>query len=150
MQLSAILGHASVSGLDKSELDLDDPKRVLDLRPDSGFERLKLIRDAVLGRVSECGECASLPRSHGNMPSRLGLGSPLGPTEASIREGGVFFSGEKFFNRRKVVHIGARRLKSVHKPRLCTHSNMRLHSKVPVVALFGLVHLRVSRAGGLG
>ena len=49
MQLSAILGHASVSGLDKSELDLDDPKRVLDLRPDSGFERLKLIRDAVLG-----------------------------------------------------------------------------------------------------
>jgi hypothetical protein len=75
MQLSTVLSHASVSGFDKSKLDLDDSERVLDLGTDSGFERLKLLRDAILGRVSRC----------------------------------------------------------------------RSHSKVPVVALFGLVHLGVSR-----
>ena len=54
MHLSAVVSHASVSGLVKSELDLDDSERVLDPRPDSGFERLKLIGDADLGRVSQC------------------------------------------------------------------------------------------------
>ena len=34
-------------------------------------------------------------------------------------------------------------------PRLSIHPNMRLHSKVPVVALFGLVHIGVSRTGGI-
>ena len=64
MQLSPILGHAFVASLDKSKLDLDDSERVLDLGTDSGFARLKLIGDAVLGRVSQC---ASLSRSHCNM-----------------------------------------------------------------------------------
>ena len=62
MQLSAVLGHASVSGLDKSKLDLDDSKRVLDLRSDSGFERLKLIGDAVLGGVSQCASPSRPPK----------------------------------------------------------------------------------------
>ena len=82
MQLSAVFSHASVSGLDKSKLDLDDSERVLDLGTDSGFERLKLIGDVIFGRVSQC---ASLSRSHSNMLSRLGLGSTLGPTVTSIR-----------------------------------------------------------------
>jgi hypothetical protein len=34
MQLSPVLSHAAVSGLDKSKLDLDDSKRVLDLGTD--------------------------------------------------------------------------------------------------------------------
>ena len=34
MELSAILGHASVSSLDKSKLDLDDSERMLDLCTD--------------------------------------------------------------------------------------------------------------------
>ena len=92
MQLSAVLGHASVSGLDKSKLDLDDSERVLDLGADSGFECLKLICDAVLGRLRQC---ASLSRSHGNMPSRLGLSSPLCPTVTSIRKDGGLFAGIK-------------------------------------------------------
>ena len=119
---------------------------MLDLSSDSGFKRLKLIGDAIFGRVSQC---ASFTRPHGNMPSRLGLSSPLGPTVASIRKDGVLFPGEKFFDRRKVVHIGACRLKAVHKPRLRIDPDMGLHPKVPVVALLGLMHLRVSGPGGV-
>ena len=107
MQLIAVLGHASVSGLDKSKLDLYDSERVLDLGTDSGFERLKLLRDAILARVSQN---RSFARSHSNMPGGFRLGAPLGPTVASICKDGVLFSGEKLFNRRKVVHIGTRRL----------------------------------------
>jgi len=97
MQLSSVLGNTLVSGLDKSKLDLDDSERVLDLGTDPGFERLKLIGDAIFGRVSQC---ASLSRPHGNVPGGFGLGAPLGPTVASICKDGVLFSGEKFFDRR--------------------------------------------------
>ena len=62
MELSVVLSHASVSGLDKSTLDLDDSKRVLVLRPDSGFEYLKLICDAVLGGVSQCASPSRRPK----------------------------------------------------------------------------------------
>lgn len=109
MQLSPVLGHAFVASLDKSKLDLDDPERMLDLGTDSGFERLKLLRDAIFGRVSQR---ASLSRPHGNVPGGFGLGAPLDPTVASICKDGVLFSGEKFFNRVEVVHIATRRLKT--------------------------------------
>ncbi len=102
MQLSPTLGHAFVASLDKSKLDLDDSERVLDLGTDSGFERLKLLRDAIFGRVSQC---ASLSRSHGNVPGGFGLGAPLGPTVASVCKDGVLFSSEKFFNGVEVVHM---------------------------------------------
>ena len=78
MQLSAVLGHASVSGLDKSKLDLDDSKRVLDLRPDLSFQGFELIGNSVFGRVSQN---TSFPRSHCNVPGGLGLGAPLGPPD---------------------------------------------------------------------
>jgi|GEM_PF-1247168 len=109
MQLSAVLSHAAVSGLDKSKLDLNDSERVLDLGTDSGLERLKPIGDAVLGGVSQR---ASPSRPHGNVPGGFGLGAPLDPTVASICKDGVLFSGEKFFDRRKVVYIATRRLKT--------------------------------------
>ena len=52
MQLSSVLGHSAVPGLDKFKLALDDSERVLDFGKDSGFERLKLIGDAIFGRAS--------------------------------------------------------------------------------------------------
>jgi hypothetical protein len=70
MQLSAVFSHASVSGLDKSKLEVDDPERVLDLAADSRFERLKRIGDAVLGRFSQC---ASLSRSHNRDPCSINM-----------------------------------------------------------------------------
>ena len=146
MQLGAVLSHASVSGLDKSKLDLDDSERVLDLGTDLSFQGFELIGDAVLRRLSQC---ASLSGSHCNMLSRLGLSSSFGATVARIRKDGALLAGDKFFNGVEVMHIGTRRLKTMNKPRLCINSNMRLHSKVPVVPFFGLVHLRVSSAGGV-
>jgi hypothetical protein len=119
---------------------------MLDLCTDLSFQGFELIGNSVFGRVSQN---TSFARSHGNMSGGLGLGAPLGPTVTSIRKDGSLFASEKFFNRCKVVHISTRRLKTVNKPRLCIHSNMRLHSKVPVVPFFGLMHLRVSHAGGV-
>lgn len=92
MQLSLVLSHAAVPGLDKSKLDLDDSERVLDFGTDSGFERLKLLGDAISGRVSQN---TSFARSHGNVPGGPGLRASLGPTVASIRKDGVLFSSEK-------------------------------------------------------
>jgi hypothetical protein len=86
MQLSAVLSHAFVASLDKSKLDLDDSERVLDLGTNFGFERLKLIRNAIFCRVSQR---ASLSRPHRNVPGGFGLGAPLGPTVASICKDGV-------------------------------------------------------------
>lgn len=82
------------------------------------------------------------------MPGLVGLGFPLGSTVASIRKDRVHFSGEKFFDRSQFVQIGTRPLKTMHKPRICINSNKRRLSKVPVVALLGLVHIAVSHTGG--
>jgi len=41
MQLSAVLGHALVSDLDKSKLDIDDLEQILDLGTELGFQGFK-------------------------------------------------------------------------------------------------------------
>ena len=41
MQLSAVLGHALVSDLDKSKLDIDDSEQILDLDTELGCQGFK-------------------------------------------------------------------------------------------------------------
>ncbi len=47
---------------------------------------------------------------------------------------------------RHVVGIGRRCRDRVHQARVSVHANVRLHAKVPLAALLGLVHLRVALA----
>ncbi len=131
MQLSTVLSYASLSGLDKSKLDLNDSERMLDFGLDLGFQGFGLIGNSVFGRV---GQNTSFTRSHGNVPGGLALGAPLGPAVTSISKDGALVFGEKFFDRGEVMHVGTRRCRAVHKPRLCIDPNMRLNSKVSVIA----------------
>jgi hypothetical protein len=83
MQLSSVLGHASVSGLDKSKLDPDDSEQMLDLGADLSFQSFKLIGDSVFGRVSRN---LSFAGSHGNVSRAPGLRASLCPTVTRISE----------------------------------------------------------------
>src|SRR5262249_61278973 len=50
---------------------------------------------------------------------------------------------------RAVGDIGRRRRHRVDQPGAAIHPEMRLHPEIPLVALFGLVHLRIARLVGI-
>ena len=69
VQLRRVLGQSSVAHLDVTELSLDDPKRVLDLRSHAGLQMLDSVeqRAHCAGRVQR----PSLAGAHGHVPASL-------------------------------------------------------------------------------
>jgi len=65
----------AVANLHEAELALDQPERVLDLRPDAGLDAL----DFIGHRVKEFAlvQCRTFARAHGHMPvhGRLCIGA---------------------------------------------------------------------------
>ena len=56
---------------------------------------------------------------------------------------------QQFVNRRQVVNVGGRDYNGVHQPGVGVHTNVGFHAEEPLIALLGLVHLRVPLAAAV-
>ena len=101
----------------------------------------------------------ALARHHGNVPATVGVQflhfvSLFNPPIARVGKDDVFLTVQQRVRLRDVMGIGCGGGDGVHQPRVGVHANVRLHAEVPLVALLGLVHLRVPLAvlvlGGAG
>ena len=146
LELGGVLGQASIAGLAVPEEVLEDVKGMLHPRPHLGFELLKLL-----------GEFFDRPFGHGFDSATLGGHVPfhawalaedlLALFDAQITrvgKGGLLLAMQQGMSLRDVRHVRRRAAHAVHQPRLRIHADVSLHAEMPLVALLGLVHLRVA------
>ena len=144
-ELRSVFLEPAIAHLGMSELTLDDSKRMLHLGPDTGLEFLGFFSELATRRVLLL---SALARAHVHVPIHArGLRSFAGTKIARIGKHHVLLSGQQAVSLSHIVDIGSSADDGVHQDRLCVHANVRLHSKVPLVALLGLVHLRVTLTG---
>ena len=86
-----------------------------------------------------------LARTHGNLPVHTGgLRAFLDPLVSGITEGQAFLTVQQGAGLGNVMNIGCCANDAVHQPGICIYPNMCLHSKVPLIALLGLMHLGIT------
>ena len=156
-QLTGVLGQTPVTRLAMPELTLDHPKRMLHLGTDTGLDLFNPICQSVAGFGLV--QRLALARHHGNFPVHasvfvLNLLALFNASVARVGKDHFFLSMQQGMCLRNIVGIGRRCRDRMHQARVSVHANVRLHAKVPLVALLGLVHLRVALAfvvlGGAG
>jgi hypothetical protein len=146
MQLSGVFSKSAVADLGKSELALDDAEGVFYLGANACLELLDSFADSVRFKL---GELLSLSRPHCDVPVGGHGESLLYPPVPRIGKDIGFFSVQEVLSLGDVMNIGRGAGKAVHQSRFSIHPNVGLHSKVPLIALLGLVHLRVSCSRGV-
>lgn len=135
-----ILGEAAISDLGESKYTLHNPKDMLDLRSDF---RLGTVAQSVVIRQRF-------------MPAAFRLSKILGAGCATLNRFTLACIGrvapdaclitvQQIPKYLRIVNIGGRRRHRMDDFGFAVDANVRLHSKVPLVAFLGLVHLRVSR-----
>jgi len=132
-----------------SKLALDHPKRMLHLRPDAGLEFFQLVTQRVAGFGFV--QRFALARHHGYLPIHirvllLDLFALFNAPITRVNKDHFFLTVQQGICLRDVVRVGCCGCDRVHKARMNVHANVRLHAKVPLVALFGLMHIGVSLA----
>ena len=146
-QLAGVLGQSPIPHLAMTKLALDHAKRVLDLGTDTGFELLQLLEQRVDRTALVHG--FALARHHGDVPIHIRvllqdfftfLNAPV----TRVGKDYFFFAVQQRMRLRDVVGIGRCGRDGMHQPGVGVHANVRLHPKVPLVALLGLVHLGVA------
>jgi len=142
-QLRRVLGQPFVAHLGKTELALDNAKRVLYLGAHAGLELLGLVQQAVPRRLVI--QRAALARTHGHVPVHAGGFRPLaGSSVARIGKHHVLLTTQQAVALGHIVEVGCGIDDSVRQARICIHPNMRLHAKVPLITLLDLLHIRVA------
>ncbi|AAW76345.1 unknown protein [Xanthomonas oryzae pv. oryzae KACC 10331] len=68
---------------------------------------------------------------------------------AAVAEHAVFLAVQQCVRHRDIGHVGCGALHVVYQPGKFIHPNVRLHPEIPLVALLGLMHLRVARTIGI-
>ena len=129
-----------------TEQVLDDMKRMLDFRTNAGLQMLQLFSQAtqfVLGQRLAFGTL------HGHM-SRHRFANVFGPLFHALVAGVAERDGLATVQQNmRLSHIGdiaSRADDGMHQAKRGVHADMRLHAKVPVIALFRLVALRITLA----
>lgn len=136
-----VLGQAFEADFRKAELALDDSVGMLSLSPD--------FRLLVVGRTFFISQLA--------MPAAFLLGKILGPRSSlsndillasisRITPDSRFITMQQITQDGRVMHVGGRCRHTVDQLRLAIDTGVRFHTKVPLVALASLVHLRISRS----
>lgn len=139
-QAIAVLHHAAITDLGKAKDALDDEKGMFNFGAHTRLPAILLLFPFGKSSVAKpllVDEVTSLGCSLGDQLLLAGVGGvaihPLLVAVQQLRDG-VF-----------VMHIGRRGHHRVDQLGLAVHAYMRLHAKIPLVTLFGLVHLRVAR-----
>jgi len=141
-QLRRIFGQPFEADLGEAELALDHAKRVLDLRANASFDLLGFVQQAAPRRLLV--QRPSLASTHGDMPVNTRSFWPLDcPKVACIRKDHRFFAVQQAMALSDIVDIGRCADDGVYQVRVGINTDMRLHPKVPLIALLGLVHLRI-------
>ena len=85
-QRRAVLGQATITDFRESELALDDTEWMFNLGSNAGLEMFKLLDER--RRFLALVEQATLPRAHGDVPTRLarGVGALLGALITRVAE----------------------------------------------------------------
>ena len=156
-QLRRVFDQAPIPSLAIAELALDHPEGVFHFGPNAGLDLLQLVDQGAYSFALL--QSPALARHHGNLPVhprvlRLNL-LALGDTAvARICEYNIFFTVQQSVRLCDVVLIGSSARDRMNQARLSVCANVRLHTKVPLVAFLGLVHLwvRLTRVvlGGAG
>ena len=141
-ELRRVFLEPAIAHPGEAELAFDNSERVLHFGSHTGLEPFGLLAQRTPRRVLVR---LALARPHGNVPIHArgfrALGSSL-ITGISKHDG--LFAVQQSVSLGHVVDVGRCSDDGVHKARICVDSDMRLHAKVPLVALFDLVHLRIT------
>jgi hypothetical protein len=142
-QLRRVFGQPFVANLGETELALDHPEWMLDLRANAGFELLGFVQQAAPRRVLV--QCPAFARAHGDMPFNTSGFWPLDRALITgIRKHHNFLAMQQVMALRDIVDIGRSPNDGVNQARVSINTDMRLHAEVPLVAFLGLVHLRIT------
>ena len=136
----AVLCHAAIADLGEAEDAFDDQEGMLDLGAHTRFPAVRFplpFRELLVAESLLVGEVARLGRSLGNQFLLAGIGRvAIHPPLVAVQE-----IGDAVL----VMFVGWRGDHRVDQLVLAVHTDVRLHAKVPLVALLRLVHLRVAR-----
>ena len=122
-QLRRVLGKSLVANLGKSELALDDPKRVFNLGTNAGLDLLSLVQQ--LAPVGKLIQCLAFARAHGHLPvNTAGLWPLHGPLIARICKNDGFFTMQQAMALRHIVDVGRSADDAMHQARICIHADM--------------------------
>lgn len=146
-ELSRVLGQATVAHLVVTKLALDNPKRAFHLGTDTGFE----LFDSIQYRTHRTLfiQCPTVTRSHCNLPGGvdvpdfLALGYAL---IAGICISMTFIPMYEWVRLGYIVDVDSGAHYRVYQSRVGVSANMRLHSMVPLIALFRLMHFLITLA----
>jgi len=145
MQLRRVLGQSAIARLLVSKDVLDDVKRMLNLRSNTGLELLELLAQPSCFRI---GQRTALAGAQSNVPRHrafLIFLAPLNTLVASITEGRGLVAMQQRVGLGDVAHIGGSGDQRMGQSRISINTDVRLHTKMPLISLLGLVHLRVAR-----
>ena len=144
-ELSRVLSQPAIAGLAMTELAFDHPEWVLHFGSHTGLEFFSLFHECTPGREPLL---FTLAWPHGNLPVHasglISLGRAL---IASISEDNLFLSMQQCVPLGDIVDVGGGADNGMHQAAVSVHANMRFHSKVPLVALLGLMHFGVTFTG---
>ena len=124
---------------------------MLHLGPDAGLEFFQLVTQRVAGFVFVFVQRFALARHHGYLPIHirvllLDLFALFNAPEARVGKDHFFIAVQQGVRLCDVVGVGRRGRDGVYQARFSIHATVGLHAKVPLVALFGLMHFGVSLA----
>src|SRR5690606_27222001 len=141
-ELGAVLGQPPVAGLHVTELALDDPERMFDLRPDAGDDAVdpRVERMQLAGLRCLAHDAPDLARPP---EPRLALGADI----ALVRPDRILVAVQKRIPDLTVVDPRRRGIKAVGHAAVGIDADVRLHAEIPLVALLGGGHFWVASAG---
>jgi hypothetical protein len=146
-QLRRVFDQSPIASLAIAELALDRPEGVFHFGPNAGLDLLQLVDQGVYSFTLL--QSPALARHYGNWPVntrvlRLNLLALGDAAVVRICEYNIFFTVQQSMRMCDVVFIGSSARNRMNQARLSVCANASLHTKVPLVALLGLVHVWVT------
>ena len=145
VKLGGVLLDPAIPHLAMAEQVLDHMERMFDERTGRGLRTLDCFQCfAIRAALLRLRDHTSLAR---DVPTKVLVRNRftlLGTGVSGIREHALLFTVQQLVNLRDICHVAGRADHAVHQPRLGIDADMRLHPEEPLVALLGLVHLRVA------
>jgi hypothetical protein len=145
IQLRRVLSQSAITRPLGSKSVLDDVKRMLNLRSNTGLELLELLAQPSRHRIEQR---TALPWAQRNIPHQpvpLIFSALLNELIARITESCRLITVQQRMGLGDVAEIRSSGDQRIGQSRIRINTNVRLHFEVPMVTLLGLMHLQVAR-----